>query len=106
MTIFIVGTPFLVVLIVIIHLIVQNRQKERRIASKDEMIEQLVKQVEGMKRRHLTAKGGLSREEKEKVLDMIAKADALEDDAGLVTLRAQDMKRALIKMLNQEKEKK
>jgi len=34
---------------------------------------------------------------------VIAKGDALEDDSALVTLRSQDLKRELQKLLNKEK---
>lgn len=103
MEVFLVGTPLLLLGIALLYKIVQVRQKDRHIAQKDRQIEQMRKDFEGIKNRHLTAKGGLGREDKTKVLDLIAKVDALEDDSALVTLRSQDLKRELQKLLNKEK---
>ena len=53
----------------------------------------------------MTAKGGLGREDKLKLLDLIAKADLIEDDSQLVQLRVADLKRSMIEFLNKEKRK-
>jgi hypothetical protein len=56
-------------------------------------------EVHHLKGRHLTATGGLSRNDKNRVLDLIAKADALEDDSKLVNARIADLKRNLIEFM-------
>jgi len=38
-----------------------------------------------------------------KLLDLIAKADLIEDDSQLVQLRVADLKRSMIEFLNKEK---
>ncbi len=65
-------------------------------------VRELESQLTNLKNRRQTANGGLSRGDKLKVLDLIAKADAIEDDNQLVQLRVADLKRSLIEFLKKE----
>lgn len=103
MEFYIVGAVFLLLGVALVYWIVQNQRKQRQIENKDQQIEKLTKEVERLRNRHLTAKGGLSREDKLKVLDLIGKVDLLDADTGIVKLRVEDLRRELIKLMKKEK---
>jgi len=90
----------LLLLASIFYMYARNKMKTRE---KDERISKLERQLNEIKTRHMTAKGGLGRDDKLKLLDLIAKADLIEDDSQLVQLRVADLKRSMIEFLNKEK---
>lgn len=79
----------------------------RRAKSKErqqlDQIRKLEAQIENLKSRRLTASGGLGAKDKLKLLDLIALADAIEDDNDLVRIRVSDLKRRMIEFLKEKK---
>lgn len=84
----------------IVYMWFRSRGKSRQ---QNERIRDLEKQLVSLKARRMTANGGISAGDKLKLLDLIAKVDAIEDDNQLVQLRVADLKRSMINFLQNDK---
>lgn len=97
MTIFYIGVALLV--FAGLYLLITGWRKEKR---QTKRISELEREVDRLRNRRMTASGGLSLEDKLKVLDLIAITDTIEDDNKLIQLRVADLKRRLIEILNKK----
>lgn len=101
---YIAGVILLSVVVLLFYRIVKDRKQADEREQRDvQTIEDLQSQVERLKSRHITASGGLSRDVKDELGNIIAKIDMMGDPIDELKARHEDLRREVIKLMNSKR---
>ena len=99
-----IGGLSLLLAAVILYRYVRDRKIGGERGRRDaQTIEDLQSQVERLKSRHMTASGGLSRDVKDELGNIIAKIDMMGDPIDELKARHEDLRREVIKLMNSKR---